>query len=99
MLRRSDLCPTPAECPYVLMENPFATADSERCEDCPLSALEDYLESAAASSIAATITLDFALRAGVTVTLAEISYPEFLRLRLLAEERDRYQEELMRKPR
>jgi hypothetical protein len=33
----------------------------------------------------------------VTVSLEEISYPEFLLLRILSEERARYQDELMKK--
>lgn len=40
--------------------------------------------------------LDFALRAGVTITLREISQTEFLGLRVLHAERDIYQEEKMK---
>jgi hypothetical protein len=98
MLRRDQLCPGPGECSYVLMEDPLATADSPRCEDCPLSLLEDYLGSPAGQLIRAAIDLDFALQAGVSISLKEITYAEFLLLRSLTEERNRFHEELMRKP-
>ena len=47
--------------------------------------------------IMATIDLDFALQAGVTVSLQDITYPEFLLLRFLSEERNRFHEEAMKK--
>lgn len=59
--------------------------------------LDEYLTSRAGQSILATIDLDFALQAGVAVSLSEISLPEFLRLRLLSEERNKFYEETMRK--
>jgi hypothetical protein len=93
MLRRDQLCPGPAECGAVLMANPFATMDSPRCDECPLVLLDELLATARGQLIAQTIDLDFALQAGVTVTLAEIPYPEFLLLRLLTEERNRFNAE------
>ena len=78
------------------MLHPFADLDSPRCEECPLSLLEDYLGSAAGQLIQQTIDLDFALQAGVSIGLDEITYPEFLRLRLLTEERTRINNEQMR---
>lgn len=99
MLRRDQLCPGPGECPDVLMANPFANANSPRCQECPLSQLEDYLESPAGQLISQTIDLDFALQAGVTISLRDITYPEFLLLRFLTEERNRFHEEAMKKAR
>lgn len=93
MLRRDQLCPGPRECPYAYDENPFD--HDARCGDCPLTLLESYLGSACGQLIERTLDLDFALRAGVTVSLSEITYPEFLLLRFLAEERARFNEELM----
>jgi hypothetical protein len=78
------------------MLHPFADRDTPRCEECPLSLLEDYLGSAAGQLIQQTIDLDFALQAGVSIGLDEITYPEFLRLRLLTEERTRISNEQMR---
>ena len=92
MLRRDQLCPGPQQCPYVpVMANP------EPCDECPVLLLDDYLASTAGQLIARVIDLDFALQAGVTVRLDEIPFPEFLRLRLLSEERNKFHEETMRK--
>lgn len=96
MLRRDQLCPGPGECPDVFMANPAANAASPPCQECPLSLLDDYLGSPAGQLIQQTIDLEFALQAGVTVTLKDITYPEFLLLRFLSQERNRYQEEIMR---
>ena len=41
--------------------------------------------------------LEFALQAGVTATLKDITYPELLLLRLLIQERNRFNEETMKK--
>jgi len=59
--------------------------------------LDAYLGTAAGQLIGQTIDLDFALQAGVTVSLRDITYPEFLLLRLLSEERNKFQEEEMKK--
>jgi hypothetical protein len=97
MLRRGDLCPGPQECPEVLTFNPWATAESPRCMDCPLTLLDEYLAKGGGQLIGQVIDLDFALQAGVTISSSEITYQEFLLLRQLADERQRYQEETMKK--
>lgn len=97
MLRRDQLCPGPGECSYVLMEDPYANAMTPPCEECPASKLDQYLASGRGQWIQAAVTLDFALQAGVSVSLREISYSEFQLLRLLTEERNRWQEETMKK--
>lgn len=79
------------------MADPFANANSPRCEECPILLLDDYLGSAAGQLIMQTGDLEFALQAGVTVTLKDITYPEFLLLRLLIQERNRFNEETMKK--
>lgn len=79
------------------MADPFANANSPRCELCPSQLLDDYLDSAAGRVIQQTFDLEFALQAGVTVTLAEITYPEWVLLRLLSQERNRFNEEIMRR--
>jgi hypothetical protein len=94
MLRRNLLCPDgPGECPEVLMRDPFADANSPSCDECPLALLDEYLARPAGRLIGQTIDLDFALQAGVTVSLKDITYPEFLLLRFLSEERNRFQAE------
>ena len=97
MLRRDQLCPGPRACPYVLMANPRATDGSARCGECPAALLDEYLASQAGQLIQQTIDLDFAIQAGVTIHLSDISYPEFLLLRFLSEERNRFHEEEMKK--
>jgi hypothetical protein len=93
MMRHGELCPGAEDCPYAWEEK----TDGLRCSECPASMLDDYLASPKGRLIQQTLTLDFALRAGMTVTLEEISYPEFLLLRILTEERVRYQDDLMKK--
>ena len=90
MLRRDQLCPGPVQCPYAL-----GGRDPAPCDECPLTLLDNYLASPAGQVIGQTIDLDFALQAGVAVSLKDISYPEFLLLRFLAEERNKYHEEMM----
>jgi hypothetical protein len=47
--------------------------------------------------IQVVIDLDFALQTGVTLRLSDIPYPDFLLLRQLVEERDKFQTEEIRK--
>jgi hypothetical protein len=93
MLRRNQLCPGPGECGAVLMADPFANAASPPCDECPGALLDEYLQSPPGRIIGQAIDLDFALQAGVTISLKDITYPEFLLLRFLSEERHRYQAE------
>jgi hypothetical protein len=97
MLRRSQLCPGPGQCSYVLMANPAASANAPPCDECPAALLDEYLASPAGQLIHQTIDLDFAIQAGVAIRLSDISYPEFLLLRFLSEERNRFHEEEMKK--
>lgn len=77
----------------MLMNDPFADARSPQCDECPALLLDEYLASPAGQVIGQAIDLDFALQAGVTVSLGDIPYPEFLLLRFLSEERNRFQAE------
>lgn len=97
MLRQKELCPSPPECPYVLMEEPEAGPDALPCTQCPALLLREYLQSPAGRMISAVIDLDFALQAGITVTLSQIPYPAFLLLRQLADERAQYETEQIKK--
>lgn len=99
MLRRDQLCPGSDVCPYVRMEDPHAGYGAPRCTECPVTLLDEALNSLMGQWIASAIDLEFALQAGVTVSLKEIGYPEFLLLRLLAQERNRYHEEVMNQAR
>lgn len=79
------------------MRDPYASSDALPCDECPAQLLDEYLNSPGGRLIAQAIDLDFALQAGLTITPRDISYAEFLLLRFLAEERNRYQEEEMKK--
>jgi hypothetical protein len=63
------------------------------CEGCPEQALATFLASPGGMLINLVCDLDFALQAGVTIKRSEISYPEFLVLRQLVEERNKYEQE------
>ena len=60
------------------------------CEKCPEQALQQYLDSPGGKLIGIVIDLDAALQAGMTITLSQVTYPEFVVMRQLLEERDRY---------
>jgi hypothetical protein len=94
MLRNRDLCPGPSDCPEVLMADPLAAgADTPPCEECPKVHLMDYLNSPGGYLISLVIDLDYAIQVGVHVPLSEITYPEFLLLRQLSEERQKFEAE------
>jgi hypothetical protein len=97
MLRSEQLCPGPGECPEVLMMDPMAGADALPCPECPRTLLAEYLASPGGRLISVVIDLDFALQAGMSVDLGQVPYPEFLLLRQLIEERDKFQIEEMEK--
>jgi hypothetical protein len=63
----------------------------ERCADCPL----DKFERATAQepALQRAYNLDFALTAGIHLTLDEIDVEEFRALKILRIERDKYQRE------
>lgn len=69
-----------------------AASDEPRlpCDKCPEIALQHYLDSPAGRLIGPVIDLDAALQAGMTITLGEVTYLEFLVLRQLWEERDKF---------
>jgi hypothetical protein len=65
--------------------------------ECELTRLERLLaESAVGALLLRAQEIDFALQAGFTVTLAEVTAEEFSALVLLRLERDRWQEEQSR---
>jgi hypothetical protein len=93
MLRKKDLCPGAEYCPYSPRQDPRWTSEPSPCEECPLELLETYLASPQGLLIGHVIDLDFALQSGITVGLSEITYPEFLLLRQLADERGKHHQE------
>ena len=97
MLRKDQLCPSPPECSYVLMEDPEAGPDALPCSECPLMLLEEYLVSPKGQLLSVIVDLDFVGQTRMEAWFEPIGYLEFQRLRQLTEERDKYQAEQMRK--
>src|SRR4051812_26942570 len=97
MLRSRDLCPTASECPEALNADQSEGLNVEPCFECPAIRLEEYLASPRGQMISLAIDLDFAVQSGISVTLADMSYLDFLLLRILNEERNKYQIEEMKK--
>ena len=80
------------------MEEPLASGPEVLpCSDCPAMKVEEYLGSGHGQGISVVVDLDFAIQAGIKVTLSDINYREFQLLRVLAEERQRHEIEQMEK--
>ena len=100
LLRQEQLCPGgPRQCPEVLNQDVNAGSDALPCPLCPALRLQEFLASPAGQLISNVLELDACLQMGITVTRAEISYPEYLVLRLLHEERARLNNEEIQKSR
>ena len=81
------------------MEQPdVPEAEVGPCAECPLELLNAYLQSPLGRVMQLVIDLDFALERGMVVTLHQMTYLEFLMLRVLGEEKQRLQNEDMEKP-
>jgi hypothetical protein len=77
------------------MLEPLAGIDARPCDECPRLRLDLSMElSEPGRHIKAALHLDWALRCGLTVPLSEVTQREFLRLRLLFEERQKREAEL-----
>lgn len=71
------------------MEDPLPGPYALPCQECPEQLLDEYMTSPAGRLISLAVDLDFALRKGITVNLADISYLEFRLLVLLEDEREK----------
>lgn len=79
------------------MRDPAADSSARPCDGCPEKLLATYLdETVQGLRIRQTVDLDHAVQAGVSISLSDITYAEFLLLRYLNEERNRYQAEQSR---
>lgn len=67
------------------------------CLTCPNQLLDDYLQSEMGQRFRNALEIDFALRAGFTITLEDVSCIEFGLLQLLEKERQRYEKQEMEK--
>lgn len=76
--------------------DPEPGPDALPCSECPRSLLDEYLASPRGQMISRVVDLDFAIQAGLSVTLRDIDYLDFLLLRILNEERNKYTNEQMK---
>jgi len=95
MLRRDKLCPGAENCTDAQQSDEPGLP----CRDCRMVDLDTYLETPMGSRFKAALELDFALRAGFTISLDDISAIEFGLLRMLDEERHRYEKDQLEKAR
>jgi hypothetical protein len=79
------------------MADPLASAlTAEPCDECPTIKLGEYLASPYGLRMSVVIDLDFALQVGFHLTLRDIDYRDFRLLRILAEERQKFEIEEMK---
>jgi len=72
--------------------------DTGPCRACPRQVLDSYLEHGYGQLIRNVLDIDFALQIRMEVPMERVNYFEFLLLKILNEERNRYQDEQMKKP-
>jgi len=92
-LRRDEenVCPTPACCPE-------APAKDERCPACPLTRLDDAMQSWPGCLAPRAAELQAMLQAGFTIGPDDVSAEEWGALLILQEEQAKYEEEKRQKP-
>ena len=99
-MRRSQLCPGPEQCPEALTpEVQQSGLKPDPCCECPAEKLNEYLASPGGRWMSVVIDLDFALQSRIQIPFERISYLEFRLLRLLAEERNKFEVEEIKKQR
>ena len=79
-LRREELC-DPGLCPD-------APDNNGRCDHCPLDRLDGAANSEPGALLQRALELEYALKAGVTISLDEIAADEFWAMRVIQEERE-----------
>ena len=75
---------------------PEAPDNTTRCVDCPLAKLELALDGPAGETLSRILDLDFALRAGFTVTMDDVDLDEFRALQVLHSEREKWEREKLK---
>lgn len=68
---------------------PDSSEDGTRCEKCPLNRLDAAQHSEAGQLLSRALNLEFALTAGITVTLDEFAADEFFAMQIIHEEREK----------
>ena len=85
-LRREELCD--------IKLCPDSPDDRSRCEKCPLHRLDAAQHSEPGSLLQRALELEYALSAGVTISLDEIAADEFWAMRVVYEERRKWEREV-----
>ena len=70
-----------------------AAGDGAPCGDCPEEKLERWFQGSQGYLCRNVIDIDFALQVRMNVGMDDLSYAEFVLLRILNEEKTRHQEE------
>jgi len=73
--------------------SPDAPDDGGRCDHCPLDRLDAAANSEPGLLLQRALELEYALKAGVTVSLDEIAADEFWAIRVINKERERRERE------
>ena len=89
--------PSGTDCAEEIRDNQGLLLRRDPCIDCPLFKFEQA--TAENPVLRRAYDLDFALTAGVQITLDEIDVEEFRALKILRIERDKHQAELMKQNR
>lgn len=96
-LRRDDLCSVQGCDQHIeVRDEQGFLVRRERCALCPLDKLDAAV--AAVPDLPRAYDFDFALTAGVNITLDEINALEFRCLKVLRIERDKHQAEQVKRP-
>jgi len=75
------------------MLDPDADYESAPCPACPKEMLDMYLHTGLGRYLMSIMDLDFALHHGFSISLDEISYRDFLILKIVIAERFRWERE------
>lgn len=85
-LRRDEICSDPKICPH----SEDGVAHGSECDVARIEELS--AESAAGELLRRVDEIEFAIKAGFTMTLSDVTAEEFAALRMVQLERDRWQE-------
>ena len=95
LLRRDRLCHGANVCPEVPWDEQRGE-DPLPCDECPRVKLDRYMLSEPGRVLTSALQIDGGLRCGLQVGLDDVSYAEYLRLRILFEERKLHEIEEMK---
>jgi len=92
LFRKEKLCEGAHKCGEAMMQN----GGFDPCYECPAVKMDRAMESIRGRRIGLVTTLDRLRQAGITYGPDDLTFAESLLLVILAEERDKFTEELMK---